>query len=275
MGFPTGISGMALMARAYNQAQKFGVELAIPDEALSLTYDAAAKQAQIRVHLQSSEVIQSRSAIIATGARYRRLDVANLGSFEATNIHYWASPLEAKLCEGQEIVLIGAGNSAGQAVVFLSRFASKIWLLVRGSGLEASMSKYLIERITALPNVHIVTTAKLTSLNGEAGNLREVEWTTADGAVVSKPIQHVFLFIGAEPNTDWLADSGMALDAHGFIMTGVARDTPCHPLESSIPAVFAIGDVRAGSVKRVAAAVGDGAQVIAALHKVLAPAPDS
>jgi len=271
LGFPTGISGMALMARAYNQAQKFGVEMAIPDEAASLSAHPAGGFA---VALANAEQVRARAVVLAAGARYRRLEAAGLDAFEAASVHYWASPLEGRLCAGQEVALVGGGNSAGQAVVYLAGQVAKVWLLVRGPSLEASMSRYLIDRISALPNVELVTHAEVSGLEGEDGQLEAVRWRDRrSGQETRRPIRHLFLFVGADPNTGWLAGSQVALDSKGFVLTGEAAGEGRRPLETSLPGVFAIGDVRAGSVKRVAAAVGEGAQVVAILHSHLADAP--
>ena len=271
LGFPTGITGMALMARAYNQAQKFGVEMAIPDEAVALEADGEPAAGRYVLRLNNNERVSSRSVVIASGARYRRLALASLENFESSSVHYWASPLEAKLCAGQEVALVGAGNSAGQAVVYLASQVAKIWLLIRGRDLASSMSRYLVDRIESLPNVEVVTRTQVTGLEGSDGVLEAIRWRV-DGSVeeVRRPIRHLFLFIGASPNTDWLSGSAVALDAKGFVRTGgaVSGDRPA--LETSCRGIFAIGDVRAGSVKRVAAAVGEGAQVVAALHAFLA-----
>jgi len=276
LGFPTGISGMALMARAYNQAQKFGVEMAIPDEVSGLELPSHADNGHLVLRLADKERVSARAVVIASGARYRRLEVANLDAFEASSVHYWASPLEGKLCAGQEVALVGAGNSAGQAVVYLAGKVAKVWLLVRGAGLEASMSRYLIDRIAGLANVEVVTQAEVSDLVGRDGLLEAIRWRQgAAGAETQRSIRHMFLFIGADPNTDWLSGSGVALDAKGFVLTGQNATGPDaarerHLLETSRRGVFAIGDVRAGSIKRVAAAVGEGAQVVAALHAYLA-----
>jgi thioredoxin reductase (NADPH) len=268
LGFPTGITGMALMARAYNQAQKFGAEMAIPDEVASLRNDP--DPGPIRLTLANDEHVSARSVVIASGARYRRLRVENLDAFEGSSVHYWASPLEGKLCAGQEVALVGAGNSAGQAVVYLASQVAKVWVLVRGANLAASMSRYLVDRISGLANVEVVTGAEVSRLEGENGKLEAVHWRLgASGEDVRRPIGHLFLFIGAEPNTDWLSGSGVTLDAKGFVVTGAAAIGDRGLLETSRPGVFAIGDVRSGSVKRVAASVGEGAQVVAALHAFL------
>ena len=265
LGFPTGITGQALMARAYNQAQKFGVEMAIPDEVQSLTPGADGEP--IRLQLASGEVVQARAVVLASGVRYRRLDVPGMEDFECASVHYWASAMERTLCAGEEVALVGGGNSAGQAVVYLAAQAKKVWLVLRGPGLEASMSRYLIDRIGGLPNVQLVPHAEIVGLEGENGALSAVRWRHKDGEEGRQAMRNLFLFIGADANTDWLAGSGLATDRQGFLITGGEGR---HPLETSRPGVFAIGDIRSGSVKRVAAAVGEGAQVVAAIHAYLA-----
>ena len=273
LGFPTGITGMALMARAYNQAQKFGVEMAIPDEVSAIDAEDDVVSQRIVLRLANNEHVRARSLVIASGARYRRLSIPNLEAFEGASVQYWGSPLEAKLCAKQEVALVGAGNSAGQAVVYLANQATKIWLLVRGDDLAAGMSRYLVDRIRGLPNVEVLTRTSVTGLEGHDGLLEAIRWRRgASGEEVRRPIQHLFLFIGAEPNTDWLSGSGVALDAKGFVLTGADTTNKLRPLETSREGVFAIGDVRSGSVKRVAAAVGEGAQVVATLHAYLATA---
>src|SRR5262249_51959972 len=267
LGFPTGISGNALMSRAFHQAQKFGVEMGIPREVSKLADTAD----PLTLDLNDGGQVRARSVIIAGGARYRRLEVPNLGNFEGTNVHYWASPIEGRLCAGQEGALVGAGNSAGQAVVYLASVVARVWLLVRGPSLDASMSRYLVDRIKGTRNVEIVLGAEVVGLEGSPGELRAVRWrvrTTSEES--ERAVNHVFLFIGAEPNTDWLAGSGIALDEKRFALTGGAAGDGCRPFETSRRNVFAIGDVRSGSVKRVAAAVGEGAQVVATVHEALA-----
>lgn len=268
LGFPTGVSGMALMGRAYSQAQKFGVEMAIPDEAVKLECG----NDPLRLTLATGERVQARTAVIATGARYRRLDVSDLDSFEGATVHYWASPLEARLCARQEVVLVGGGNSAGQAVVFLAEQAGRVTLLTRRP-LHETMSAYLIERIEGLDNVEVVTGVEVSGLEGADGRLDAVRWQQRQaGAETRRDCRQLFLFIGAEPNTDWLEASGLKLDPRGFVLTGEQAGDDRLPLETSRRGVFAVGDVRANSVKRVAAAVGDGAQVVAAIHRYLAQA---
>jgi thioredoxin reductase (NADPH) len=270
LGFPTGITGMALMARAYNQAQKFGVEMAIPDEAMALDGADFARDGRFALNLATGERASARAVVIASGVRYRRPNVPNLAAFEGTSVHYWASPLEAKLCADQEVALVGGGNSAGQAVVYLASVVRKVWLLVRGPSLAAKMSRYLVDRIASLSNVEVVTQTNITGLEGSGGALEAVRWRGPAGET-RRPMRHVFLFIGADPNTDWLKDSRVALDPKGFVLTGGGcPGAPSRLLETSVRGVFAIGDVRSGSTKRVAAAVGEGAQVVATLHAFLA-----
>ena len=268
LGFPTGITGLALMARAYNQAQKFGAEIAIPDEATKLEDGT---DSRFRLTIGNGEHVRTRSLIVASGARYRRPAIENLSDFEGTCVHYWASPIESRLCAGHEVALVGAGNSAGQAVVYLARHVKKVWMIVRGPSLEATMSQYLVDRIKGLANVEVLTRTEICGLEGEGGTLAALRWKNRDpGAESTHAVGHLFLFIGADPNTDWLEGVSIALDEKGFIVTG--NGNARHALATSRDGVFAIGDVRAGSVKRVAASVGEGAQVVAALHAFLADA---
>jgi thioredoxin reductase (NADPH) len=268
LGFPTGITGMALMGRAYNQAQKFGVDMAIPDEVQGLQAQAGPDGGRFVLSLTNAERVRARAVVIATGAQYRRLEVDNLAGFEGSCVHYWASPLEGRLCASQEVGLVGAGNSAGQAAVYLSSQAAKIWLIARGPSLDMSMSRYLVDRIAATPNIEVLTQTSVFALEGEDGVLEAICCRShRSGHDVRRAIRHLFLFIGAEPHTDWLAGSSVTLDDKGFVRTGADN---LKPLETCLPGVFAIGDVRSGSVKRVAAAVGEGAQVVAALHTYLA-----
>jgi thioredoxin reductase (NADPH) len=258
------------MARAFNQAEKFGAEMAIPDEVVRLRSRENGAQ-RFELDLANDERVAARSIVIASGVRYRRIDVARLAEFEGSSVHYWATSLEGKLCAGEEVALVGAGNSAGQAVVYLSEHVSKLWMLVRGPSLEASMSRYLVDRIAALPNVEVLVQTEVTALEGQGGALEAVRWRTrVSGEERRHPIRHLFLFIGADPNTDWLSGSDVALDEKGFVRTGSDVGKGGSPLETSVPGIFAIGDVRCGSVKRVAAAVGEGAQVVAILHAFLA-----
>lgn len=270
LGFPTGISGMALMARAYNQAQKFGVELGIPDEAQRLECPGEDGHSTHRLTLANGESARARTVVIATGARYRRLPTSGVERFEGATIHYWASPLEARLCAGLDVALVGGGNSAGQAAVFLAGHARRVTMLTRRP-LCDTMSRYLIERIAAQRNIDLLEGAKVAGLEGEGNALEAIRWVGARADEERRlPIGHLFLFIGAEPNTDWLAKTGVKLDDHGFVVTGAEAGPSRLPLETSRSGVFAVGDVRAGSVKRVAAAAGDGAQVVASIHAFLA-----
>jgi thioredoxin reductase (NADPH) len=278
LGFPTGISGQALTGRAYIQAQKFGARMMIPVEVVRLDLT----ETPFALHLDDGQRVKASTVVVETGARYRRLNVPNLRDFEGRGVWYWASPIEARLCRNEEIVLVGGGNSAGQAAVFLRSFAAKIWMLVRGPSLAESMSRYLIDRIEATDNIEVLTQTEIVALYGSPQKqLERIRWrNNVTGEQTEKPIRHVFLFIGADPATTWLTDSGVALDAKNFILTG--SDVPsdvCRsnnrsgrplPLETSIHGVFAIGDVRSGSVKRVGAAIGEGAAVVAELHAILA-----
>jgi len=274
LGFPTGISGLHLMARAYNQALKFGAEVAIPEEVVRLQCDVQPNGARFQVSVGSDQRIGARAVVIASGAKYRRLGVENLAQFEGSAVHYWASPLEGTLCSGQEVALVGAGNSAGQAIVYLAAQAKKVWVIVRGASLEASMSRYLVDRICGLQNVEVQLRTEVKALEGEGGALHAVRWRTLPaGEETRRSIQHLFLFIGADPNTSWLVAPDVELDAKGFVKTGADLGPGHGPLETSRKGIFAIGDVRAGSTKRVAAAVGEGAQVVAAIHAYLGELP--
>lgn len=281
LGFPTGISGQELTGRAYVQAQKFGAEMVIPTEVVRLRCD----HAPLSLELGDGCSVSARTVVVASGARYRRPDVPHLRDFEGRGVWYWASPIEARLCRSEEIVLIGGGNSAGQAAVFLSRFAAKVWMLVRGPGLSESMSQYLIDRIQATPNIEVLTHTELVAVSGSPqGQLERVRWRhKPTGQETEKPTHNLFVFIGADPATNWLKDCGVALDAKGFVRTGSngtptvrgPADGPSRPLplETNVPGVFAIGDVRSGSVKRVGAAIGGGAAVVAELHSILTHEP--
>ncbi len=274
LGFPTGISGQALAGRAFTQAQKFGAEIAIPLEVTRLDCGGAPSK-PFRLDIDGGNAVQARAIVVASGARYRRPAIANLSDFDGAGVSYWASPIEAKLCEGEEVALIGGGNSAGQAVVFLAPKVKRLHLVVRGKSLEASMSRYLIDRIKALPNVELHTGSEVVALDGDrASGLTAATFRNrASGQTHSVPLRHLFLFIGADPNAEWLADC-VAVDGKGFVVTGngfaSAAGRASHPLETSMPGVFAIGDVRAASTKRVGAAIGEGAAVVAQIHQVLA-----
>ena len=273
LGFPTGISGAALAGRAYTQAQKFGATMLIPAEILALDCARSNASRSVELQLGDGRVVRAKSVIVATGARYRRPDCTNLKAMEGRGVWYWASPFEAKMSAGEEVVLIGGGNSAGQAAVFLAGYASKVWILVRASTLAASMSKYLIDRIAATPNIELRTRTEIVGLTGtRQTGLQSVRWRQRDtGQEDTRGTRNVFMFLGAEPATDWLSSCGVALDEKGFVNTGQRRNTAdgisqSLPLETNIAGVFAIGDVRSGSTKRVGACIGEGAAVVAQLH---------
>jgi thioredoxin reductase (NADPH) len=262
LGFPTGISGQALTGRAFNQALKFGAEIAIPVRVESLD----CSQPELTLDLAGGQRLRGRSVVIASGARYRRPDVPGLAAFEGAGISYWASPIEARLCAGEEVVLVGGGNSAGQAVVYLAPHVQRLHLVVRRD-LAQTMSRYLIDRIAALPNVELHIGHEIAALEGDpASGLSGVYFRHVDsGARAHRAVRHLFLFVGADPNADW-ASNCVDTDTKGFVITGQGALS----LETSAPGVFAIGDVRAGSTKRVAAAVGEGAAVVSQIHTMLA-----
>ncbi|KQN32889.1 FAD-dependent oxidoreductase [Sphingomonas sp. Leaf38] len=265
LGFPTGISGQALAGRAFNQALKFGAEIAVPLAIARLDDDAGRADEPLILALPDNKRVRSRAVIVASGARYRRPDIPDLALFEGAGVSYWASPIEARLCEGEVVALVGGGNSAGQAVVFLAPRVKHLHLIVRRP-LAATMSRYLIDRISALPNVTLHVGTEIVGLEGDrATGLTAATFRQPDGSTTSFAMRHLFLFIGAEPNAGWLRGC-VDTDDKGFIVTGRARLS----LQTSRPRVFAIGDVRAGSTKRVAAAVGEGAAVVAQVHIALA-----
>jgi thioredoxin reductase (NADPH) len=274
LGFPTGISGQELAARAYAQAQKFGAQILIAKRAEKLTCD----RRPYAVELADGSRVPARTVIIATGAEYRRLSLDNLSEFEGAGVYYGATIVEAQLCGGEEVVVVGAGNSAGQAAVYLAQTAKHVYVLVRAEVLAESMSRYLIRRLESTSNIDLLTRTEIIGLEGDE-HLERVVWQR-NGKLESHNISHLFLMTGALPNTSWL-DGCMALDERGFIKTGsdlsleelsaskwpVARSP--HLLETSLPGVFAVGDVRKGNLKRVASAVGEGAIAIALVHQVL------
>jgi thioredoxin reductase (NADPH) len=268
LGFPTGISGQALAGRAFVQAQKFGAHVAIPVNVKALH----CAERPHRLELKCGGHITARAIVIASGAVYRRPALEGLDRFEGRGVYYWASPVEAKLCKRQEVVLVGGGNSAGQAIVYLATHAAKVHVLIRRSGFEATMSRYLIDRIRSLPNVFVHPNSEIGRLDADESGLSSV--------ALKKPLpdgtdhfdtRHLFLFTGADPNTDWLRTCGVELDEKGFVLTGTSADgaSACD-LATTVEGVYAIGDARAGSTKRVAAAVGEGAAVVAQIHQLLA-----
>jgi thioredoxin reductase (NADPH) len=267
LGFPTGITGHALAGRAFTQAQKFGAHIGIPCEVKALYCDRQPPA----VELADGRRIMGRTVVIATGAEYRRPAVEGLERFERCGVYYWATPLEARLCRKVPVLLVGGGNSAGQAVVFLASHAEHVHMFIRGASLEHSMSRYLIERVTSIENVTVHTRIELTDLEGEA-RLERVHYRGAGGIEGSMTAHHLFIFVGAEPNTSWLKTCGVSVDSKGFVLTGTdlgEAGMQWLPLQTSVKGVFAIGDVRSGSVKRVASAVGEGAAVVAQIHQLL------
>jgi len=277
LGFPTGISGQQLADRAYAQAQKFGADIIIAKSATELTCERKA----YGVRLEDGTIIPSRTVIIATGARYRRPSLANLGQFEGLGVYYNATFMEeAQLGDDDEVVVVGGANSAGQAAVFLAQTGRRVHVLVRSSSLSESMSRYLLRRIEEAAAIQVRTRTEIVALEGN-GHLERVTWRDGDGAESGHDIRHVFLMTGAEANTGWLNDR-VTLDEKGFITTGsdlTQRDLaaaqwplerPPHLLETSLPGVFAVGDVRCGNIKRVASAVGEGSIAISFVHRVLA-----
>jgi thioredoxin reductase (NADPH) len=271
LGFPTGISGQDLAGRAFVQAEKFGAHIAIARVARGLK----CVRLPYSVQLDDGASVQARSIIIAAGAQYRKLDLPNLAQFEGVGIYYGATKVEAQLCANDEVAVVGGGNSAGQAAMFLSAHAKHVHLLVRGPGLSETMSRYLISRIEACRDITVRARTEIEALEGDA-QLERVRWRqTETGATETREIQHLFLMTGACPNTAWLQGC-LALDGKQFIKTGVdlGQDWPIerapHLLETSRPGVFAVGDIRAGSVKRVASAVGEGSMAVQFVHQVLA-----
>jgi thioredoxin reductase (NADPH) len=273
LGYPEGISGQALAGRAYVQAQKFGTDMAIPAEVRRLDCSGA----PLWLELNEGRKFKAKAAVIAAGARYRRPAIPRLEEFEGRGVWYWASPIEARMCRQVEVVLVGGGNSAGQAAVFLSSYAKKIYMLVRGASLHESMSRYLIDRIEATSNIEVLTETEMVALSGsQESRLERVRWRhNPTGQETEKPIRNVFLFIGADPATEWLRGSGVILDNKGFVLTGADAVDGTHAvrrpmsLETSQLGVFTVGDVRSGSVKRIGAAIGEGAAVVPQLHAFL------
>jgi thioredoxin reductase (NADPH) len=268
LGFPTGISGQALTGRAQVQAQKFGARFAVARAVVDL--DCKAQPYKLR--LDDNEIVAARAVVIASGARYRKLDVPNYERFEGQGIHYAATALEAQLCADKEAVLVGGGNSAGQAAMYLSRRVAHLYMLVRGNGLAATMSEYLITRIKSSPKITLLTRTEITALAGDTA-LRQITWRNRDTeAAETHAIENLFVMIGADPNTAWLSGC-LALDSQGFVETGFGADgIPLEsPFATTLPGVYAVGDVRSGSVKRIASGVGEGSIVIQALHRHLNP----
>jgi thioredoxin reductase (NADPH) len=275
LGFPMGISGQELTARAYTQAQKFGAQVMIAKKAKKLSCD----RKPYSLEIGDGPRVPARTVIIATGAEYRRLPLESLARFEGAGVYYGATFIEAQLCGGEEVIVVGGGNSAGQAAVFLAQTARKVHMLIRSGGLAETMSRYLIRRIEESPVIALHTHTEITALEGE-DRLERVRWKNRAGEEATHAIPHVFIMTGAAPSTRWLKDC-IALDAKGFIKTGpdlspedlAAAKWPLarspHLLETSLPGVFAVGDVRGGNVKRVASAVGEGSIAVSFVHQVL------
>ncbi|HWO37516.1 MAG TPA: FAD-dependent oxidoreductase [Candidatus Acidoferrum sp.] len=279
LGFPTGVSGQELATSATRQAQKFGAKMAVARAIVQLR----CQRRPYELVMDDGTVFFARTIVIATGACYNKPTAVALDRFAGRGIHYGATHIESQLCEGEEVIVVGGGNSAGQAAVFLSQTARRVYMVVRAADLAESMSRYLIQRIIGNPSIELHCNSELAGLAGENG-LKEVSWINKQtGQVRSAPAHHLFVMTGASPNTSWL-QGRLALDDKGFILTG--RDLPLaveadqnpswrlsrppQMLECSLPGVFAVGDVRAGSVKRVAAAVGEGSTSVSMVHRALA-----
>ena len=278
LGFPTGVSGLELTRRGVVQAEKFGAQMMVGQRVVKFQCD----QRPYRLSLENGDILQARSIIIATGAQYNTPNVANLKKFEGNGIYYAATFMESQLCGGDEVVVIGGGNSAGQAAIFLAETAQKVYMLVRGKTLSETMSRYLTQRITKHPVIELHLETELVSLEGES-HLERVTWLDrSSGERTTRDIRHVFVMAGASPRSGWLRGC-VVLDQQGFILTGRDLDPlltsapqkwplgrPPQMLETSLPAVFAVGDIRSGNVKRVASAVGEGAISIHLVHGALA-----
>jgi thioredoxin reductase (NADPH) len=269
-GFPTGISGHVLVSRAFEQAVKFGADIVIQSEVIDLN----CRRHPFEISLKDGKKAKGRTIVIASGATYRRLCVTGLEKLDSRGVYFWASSLEGRLCQGREIVLVGGGNSAGQAIVFLASYAAHIHVMIRRDDLFGTMSRYLCDRILALANVTIHARSTINAVDSDTDGLTAVRVQSPRGESTIAT-QHLFLFIGADPCTHWLKTCGIFLDNKGFVITG-RSDTDDDAVgrqafQTSVPGIFAVGDVRATSIKRVAAAVGEGAAVVSELHAMLAP----
>jgi thioredoxin reductase (NADPH) len=277
LGFPTGISGQALAARALAQAQKFGAEIAVARSASRFICDG---HGSYELSLSNGDRVRAKSVVIASGAKYRRLAIADADRFDNVGVYYGATAVEARLCAGDDVVVVGGANSAGQAAIFMATQARHVHMLIRGKGLADTMSRYLIRRIEENPNITLHTHSEIVGLDGET-ELQSVRWKNPDGKIEEHAIKHVFLMIGASPNSKWL-EGCVALDKNGFVKTGtdVTAEDLTHaqwPLqrapflfETNRHRVFAVGDIRSGSVKRVASAVGEGSISVQLVHRALA-----
>ena len=276
LGFPMGVSGQALMARAFTQAQKFGAQFSLSTEVTRLdrTSERAGPDPVHILELADGRQVRARAIVVATGALYRRPEIPNLAEFEGRGVSYWASPAEARLCRGEDVALVGGGNSAGQGAVYLSTHARHVRVIVRGANLTNTMSRYLIDRIAAHPNIALLCDTEVVELLGAPDHgLQGVGCRNRrTGAEERFAVTHLFLFTGADPAASWLTGCGIPLDAKGFIRTGAdagSTERMPQPLETGVEGIFAVGDVRYGSVKRVGAAIGEGAAVVAQLHAFL------
>jgi thioredoxin reductase (NADPH) len=277
LGFPTGVPGQALMGRAFAQAQKFGAEFSLSTavKQMDCTSERSGADPVLVLHLADGRLVRARAVVVATGARYRRPEIPNLPQFEGRGVSYWASPVEARLCRGEDVALIGGGNSAGQAAVFLSSQARHVRMLVRGASLSDTMSRYLVDRISASSNITVLCETEVVQLLGAPDQgLHHVRWRhRRTGVEEEQAISHLFVFTGADPAAAWLDGCGVPLDDKGFVRTGADVGSTGRvplPMETSVEGIFAVGDVRSGSVKRVGAAIGEGAAVVAQLHSFLA-----
>jgi thioredoxin reductase (NADPH) len=268
LGFPTGISGQALAGRAQVQARKFGAKMAISRNVVALE----CREPDFRLELADGKRVCARAVVIATGARYRKLALDNYDRYEGQGIHYAATAMEEQLCSGRPVAIVGGGNSAGQAAMYLSQRAAHVHILIRGPALAATMSDYLVQRIHASPRITLHTGCEVTEIDGDA-TLQRIKWRSREtGTEEQHDIENLFVMIGAVPNTDWLRDC-VDLDANGFVLCGMRSEAgpAASPYAASLPGIYAVGDVRAGSVKRVASAVGEGSVVVAAIHGYLHP----
>ncbi|WP_312144738.1 FAD-dependent oxidoreductase [Brevundimonas sp.] len=267
LGFPTGISGQALAGRALVQAQKFGARMAVSRAAVALDCDSH----PFKIRLEDGQTLRARAVVVATGAHYRKLDVPDYERFEGHGIHYAATAMEAKLCDGLDVVVVGGGNSAGQAAMYLSRYVGHVHMLVRGEGLAATMSDYLVQRIHSSPNITLHSHSEVTGLDGDR-LLSGVSWTEhRTGRTTHVSARALFVMIGARPNTDWVMGC-LPLDSSGFVLTAAPMEgvAGASPYQTMRPGIYVVGDVRSGSVKRVAAGVGEGSVVVQAVHAWLA-----
>ena len=282
LGFPAGVSGSELASRATVQASKFGARTTVPKEACGLSWESD----HYKIRLSDDSEVRASSVIVATGARYRRLDVPRLEEFEGLSVHYAATEAEAQMCEGDEIAVVGGGNSAGQAAVFLAGRTRKVYLMIRGGELGKSMLRYLVDRVEATENIELLANTEIRELLGDEAPLEGiVVEDNRNGERRTLGVRMIFAFIGADANAGWL-EGTVQLDEKGFVLSGAALDNSelddaawrgRQPLlfETSLPGVFAVGDVRSGSIKRVAFAVGEGSMAVRLIHQRLSDTSDT